>query len=73
MPYLAPVLGTGAYLSHALAPRADSMGIETDYVYVACRQLVSDRIEKNIEDVLSEVVPPRAQTAPPRARVRFVV
>ena len=36
----------------------------------ACRQLLSDRIEKNIEDVLTEVVPPRSQTAPPRAGVR---
>ena len=35
----------------------------------SCRQLL-DRIEKNIEDVLNEVAPPRAQTAPPRAGVR---
>jgi hypothetical protein len=32
--------------------------------------LLSDRIEKNIEDVLNEVVPPRSQTVPPRAPVR---
>ena len=34
---------------------------------VSCRKLLSDRIERNIEDVLCEVqfVPPRAQTAPP--------
>lgn len=32
--------------------------------------MLSDRIEKNIEDVLTEVVPPRSQTAPPRAGVR---
>lgn len=37
---------------------------------ILCRQMLSDRIEKNIEDVLNEVVPPRAQTAPPRASVR---
>lgn len=36
----------------------------------ACRQLLGDRIEANIEDVLNEVVPPRAQTAPPGAGVR---